>query len=122
MKPKYFVIKCIGAGFLVLLAAAVFGWVVMLLWNWLVPDLFNGPVIGFWQAAGLLVLCKLLFGGMRFKGSGRWGRQGYWKQRFEEKFAHLSPEEREKLKQEFASKCGHWKFKMEYTDEEKKQP
>ena len=42
----------------------LFGWVTMLLWNWLVPALFNGPVITFWQTLGLLLLSKILFGGM----------------------------------------------------------
>lgn len=43
---------------------AVFGLAVMLLWNWLMPDLFGLQAISFWQAAGLLVLCKILFGGL----------------------------------------------------------
>ena len=34
---------------------------VMLLWNWLIPDLFGLPYIGWWQAWGLLFLCSLLF-------------------------------------------------------------
>lgn len=46
--------------------AAVFGFtfVVMWLWNWLVPELFNGPVLGYWQTLGLLVLSKILFSGI----------------------------------------------------------
>jgi len=54
------------AGFGVLGIAAVFGftYVVMLLWNALVPELFNGPVVGYWQTLGLLVLSKILFSGM----------------------------------------------------------
>ena len=39
---------------------ALAGWVVMTLWNWLIPALFTGPVIGFWQALGILVLSKIL--------------------------------------------------------------
>jgi hypothetical protein len=34
---------------------------IMWLWNWLVPELFNGPTITFWQSAGLFVLCNILF-------------------------------------------------------------
>lgn len=33
---------------------------IMWLWNWLVPELFNGPTITFWQSAGLFVLCNML--------------------------------------------------------------
>lgn len=38
------------------------GVVVMSLWNWLVPALFAGPVLHFWQALGLLVLTRILVG------------------------------------------------------------
>lgn len=53
------------AGFGLLGVAAVFGFtfVVMWLWNWLVPELFHGPVIGYWQTLGLLILSKILFSG-----------------------------------------------------------
>ena len=52
--------------------AAVFGFtfVVMWLWNWLVPDIFNGPVLGYWQTLGLLVLSKIIFSGIG-GGSGK---------------------------------------------------
>jgi hypothetical protein len=33
---------------------------IMWLWNWLVPELFNGPTITFWQSAGLFVLSNIL--------------------------------------------------------------
>ena len=45
----------------------VFVSVVMYLWNWLIPDLFNGPVITFWQAFGLILLSKILFGGLELR-------------------------------------------------------
>jgi hypothetical protein len=48
-------------------AVAAFGAVTMLLWNWLVPTIFSGPVVTFWQALGLLLLGKILFG----SGHGR---------------------------------------------------
>jgi hypothetical protein len=51
--------------------ALAFGWLVMLLWNWLMPTIFHLGVIGYWQAFGIVILAKLIFGGM---GSGRhWG-------------------------------------------------
>ena len=54
------------AGFGVLGIAAAFGftYVVMLLWNALIPGLFNGPVLGYWQTLGLLILSKILFSGV----------------------------------------------------------
>jgi hypothetical protein len=49
-------------------AGVALGFPVMWLWNWLAPELFHLPLITFWQAVGLLVLCHLLF-----KGHGRGG-------------------------------------------------
>src|SRR5256885_16875293 len=42
---------------------AIGGGVVMLLWNWLAPTLFGLRLVTFWQAIGLLALCRILFGG-----------------------------------------------------------
>jgi len=50
---------------------AVGGKVVMDLWNYLLPSLFGWRVITFWQALGILVLCRVLFGGHGWGGSGR---------------------------------------------------
>lgn len=36
-------------------------WFVMLLWNWIAVGLFGAPVLGFWMAFGLRLLCSLLF-------------------------------------------------------------
>ena len=55
--------KIIGIGFFIILAIFGFGYITMLLWNWLVPTLFAGPVITYWQTLGLLVLSKILFSG-----------------------------------------------------------
>jgi len=45
-----------------LLLAIVIGAPVMWLWNALIPDLFNGPTITFWQAVGITILGSLLTG------------------------------------------------------------
>ena len=56
----------------VLLFIVIGGTVVQLLWNWLLPPLFGWRQITFWQALGLLALCRILFGGFgRHGGSGR---------------------------------------------------
>jgi hypothetical protein len=61
------VIKIIGWIFLGILGAAaigvVLGLVVMWLWNWLMPVIFGLPVINYWQAVGIFILCHLLFKG-----------------------------------------------------------
>lgn len=96
-----------------LAALALFTYVVLLLWNWLVPELFNGPELNYWQTFGILVLAKILFTGM---GSGhrrhpwdhrdgeecwsprhrpsRSNHSEHWKKKFEEKM-NGKPEEKE---------------------------
>ena len=53
--------KFLGMGLFIIIAVFAFGAITMLLWNWLVPALFSGPIISYWQALGLLVLSKILF-------------------------------------------------------------
>jgi hypothetical protein len=55
-----------GLGLLILIFCG-FSAVVMLLWNALLPDIFGLTTINFWQAAGLLLFCRILFGGIGSK-------------------------------------------------------
>ena len=75
---------------LAIVGIAALGWLVMALWNWLVPAVFFGAKeIDYLQAMGILVLSKILFGGFRGHcGHGRWHHQR-WQQ--------MTPEEREKF-------------------------
>ncbi len=89
------------------IGAALFGLVVMFLWNALIPDLFRGPSLTFWQALGLLVLSHILL-----RGSGHWRhsngwRHERWRRKFEQKLAAMAPEERQKFKDEWEHRCGH---------------
>lgn len=92
MRKRWYWIAPLG-----ILAMVVFafigGEVVMRLWNWLLPPLFGWRTLGFWQALGLLALCRILFGGLGGHGPGprrgrRWGRG----------CRNMSPEEREKFR------------------------
>ncbi len=76
-------------GFFALLSVAV-----MWLWNWLGPAVFGWHRINFWQAVGLLVLSKILFGGLR---GGR-GYRGRWDRGMSERWERMTPEEREKFR------------------------
>ncbi len=89
------------------------GWVTMLLWNWLVPELFKGPVITYWQAMGLLLLSKILTWGFWKGGHHRREHTPYWKRRFQEKFASLEPAEREAFRQKMKEKWCRWDDKSE---------
>ena len=75
-------------------AAAVMGFVVMSLWNRILPALFGWHTITFWQAVGLLILSKILFGG--FRGGPGFG--GYGRRRMMERWEKMTPEEREKFR------------------------
>jgi len=97
------IFKMIGICVVLALAFVVFGYVTMYLWNWLMPYLFHLPTIDFYMAIGLVLLSKILFGGMRMRGGRHWGYRKYWKA----KMAGMTPEEREKFKMEFAQKCRH---------------
>jgi hypothetical protein len=58
------ILMVIGFAILGLGLLFLFGYVVMLLWNWLMPDLFGLKRLGYWQAWGLLLLFTILFKGM----------------------------------------------------------
>jgi hypothetical protein len=84
---------------LALLALAV-----MVLWNSLVPQLFRGPPLEYWQAVGLLLLSRILFGGLR----GRGGWHGHRLRRMGcERWESMTPEERAQLREQFERRCGH---------------
>lgn len=84
----------IAAGILVFGTAATY--ITMLLWNWLMPEIFGLTQITFWQALGLLLLSKLIFG---FHKGGR-KHDHDWKKKWEK----LPAERREQWKQRFADK------------------
>ena len=75
----------------VVLFAFIGGQAVKLLWNWLLPALFGLPVVTFWQALGLLVLCRLLFGGLGGHGRRHW---------------RMKDEDRERIRQRIRERYG----------------
>jgi hypothetical protein len=85
-----------------LLFVAVGGEVVQLLWNWLLPPLFGWRQVTFWQALGILALCRILFGGFGLHGSGR----SSFRRRMTEGREHMTPEERERFRQGIRERCG----------------
>jgi hypothetical protein len=84
---------------------AIGGEVVMHLWNWLLPPLFGWRQITFWQAIGLLALCRILFGAWGGNGSHRSGMRRRMNERMDERWERMTPEEREKFRQSFRGRC-----------------
>jgi hypothetical protein len=83
-------------------ALAVVGAVVTALWNALMPGLFGWPMIGFWQALGLLLLSRILVGGLR---GGRGGSM-HWRARMVDRWAQMSDDERAKFREGMRHRCG----------------
>jgi uncharacterized membrane protein len=82
------------------------GEIVMRLWNWLLPMLFGWRQITFWQALGILVLCRILFGGFGGHRSGRSNARRRIQERVEERYASMTPEERKRFRQSWRGRCG----------------
>jgi len=103
---------------LVILGMVIFIWVggtvVMLLWNWLAPALFGLRLITFWQALGLLALCRILFGGFGLGGGGHRNSRRRMegrirervRERMDERWEQMTPEERERFRQGVHDRSG----------------
>ncbi len=91
----------------------LFGLLLMLLWNAVLPAAVPAiKAINYWQAMGIFVLSKILFGFNRGWG----GRRHQWKQRMDQKWNNMTPEEREKFNTEWKNRCGgRWGRRQEET-------
>ncbi len=93
-------VRFVGKALLLVAAAAVLGWIVMALWNAVVPFAFAGArLMDYPHALGLLILSRILFGG--FRGRGGWHGGGRWR-----RWEAMTPEEREQFKQRMETRCG----------------
>jgi len=95
---KIAMIAAVAAPFVV----ALFGFIVMSMWNWLVPAVFGGRMITFWQGLGLLILARILVGGL---GGGH-GDNKHGRRRMMDQWEQMTPEEREKFRQGLRDRCG----------------
>jgi hypothetical protein len=86
----------------IVLFVAVGGGIVMQLWNWLLPSLFGVRPITFWQALGLLALCRILFGGF----GGHRSVRGRFGERMAARWGAMTPEERDRVRQAMRRRCG----------------
>ena len=112
MRKKLIFIVPLALSAMVLVVFAA-GQVVRLLWNSLTPPIFGWHEITFWQALGVLVLCRILFGGLGRHGGPR-GRRMDMRGRLADRMAdrvaskwqYMSPEERERFRQRFREHFG----------------
>lgn len=105
MRPRNF--RWVGYVLMGIFFVAAVVFLTMTLWNWLIPDLFHGPVITYWQAFGLLLLGKLLFGWHNHhKGGGGPFRRGReWKEKLKARMEQMTEEEREAFRAKMR-RCG----------------
>lgn len=113
-----------------IIAILFFSGVVMLLWNAIIPGLTGWALLTYWKAMGLLVLCKILFGGLPCRRGARGGppwahrhprmRMAWWRNLSEEereqwkerrrewkaKWQAMSAEDRIKMKRNWKGRCG----------------
>lgn len=90
------VLKYTGFGILGVGAMFFFVWLVMLLWNALIPELFNGPEFTYWQTAGIMVLSKILFSGI---GGGGGSKSSHSKSKHKSKWMS-------KYQEKYKDRCG----------------
>ena len=104
MRPRWMKMILIAplAMLAMLLFIAIGGEIVLHLWNWLLPSLFGWRPITFWEALGIIVLCRILFGGHGWHRSGR----SNIRRRMQERCEHMTPEERERFRQRMRERWG----------------
>jgi hypothetical protein len=85
------ILKFVGFGILGLGFVTLAVFVTMSLWNALIPALFHGPVITFWQTAGLFILSKILLTGVAPRGRNH--SRNEWRRKYHGKFRHGCMEE-----------------------------
>lgn len=98
MRRRYWVARVLKGAVAVVVLLGLLSFAAMTLWNWLVPALFAGPTLNYWQTLGLLVLSRMFFGGLHHRRGGPFGHSWHhtrarWKQ--------MTPEEREHLRNRF---------------------
>lgn len=95
--------------FFMIIAAIVFlllfGYGFMLLWNWLMPEVFGLPMLSYWQGVGILVMAKLLFGSFEGKGHKKAAKKSH--KNFKERMS-------DHCKNDFSK----WEFYDEFWKEE----
>jgi hypothetical protein len=96
------------------LFALIFGWVIMVLWNALMPQIFGFSILSFWQAVGLALLARLLFG-CSHKGHYSWRDKHYHRRKYWD-------DRRSRFYNYKYGSCSHnsdkWKYYEQFWNEE----
>lgn len=107
MKKKHKGFKILAMILIGAAIVALVAFVVMVLWNWLIPSIFtNGPEITYWQALGIMVLSKILFGGFKPHHPPPFfsDKKESWKQKFREKWNCMDEDRKAKIRDHMFSR------------------
>ena len=105
MKRRFWFGKAVMILLFITAFVVVFSYIVMSIWNAVLPDVLGVKAITFPQALGILVLSKILFsgfGGLRHKGEHFKNRMRH---RMWEKWEKMTPEEKQRFKEEWKNRC-----------------
>lgn len=95
-------------------AALMFGlfmllaYVLMLLWNTTVPDIFGAKSLTYGEALRLLIISRILIGGFGFRWANHHERGKFWRERMKMKMENMSEEEKQDFKRRLWQKCQGW--------------
>lgn len=109
---KFWIKKVVGFTLCAITIVAIFGYIVMLLWNNILVEVTPIKPINFWQSLGLLLLSKILFGGFN---KGFTGKGNKWSSELKEKWHNMNDDEKEAFKQQWRSKCSSFSKKNQST-------
>ncbi len=100
---KFWIKRAIFIPIAIAAGVTIFSGVVMFLWNGILPAVLGVSTITFWQAMGILVLSKILFGAI--KGHHRHSKCNSEGHKWRSKWMNMSPEEKDKMKTEWKNRC-----------------
>lgn len=106
--PVYWIGKVIFGIIFAVIVAVIIGYVVMELWNWLMPSIFDLREITYWESVGMLLLSKILFSGFGHKHESNHHKK-------ESKNSHIKRQSASKF---FGNKCEDWAMYNDYWKEE----
>lgn len=106
-KSNNWKIRKLFKGLFMLCLLFLLPFIIMNLWNAILPEVLNAAVITYWQALGLFILSRILFGGFRCGGPGRGRGPGFGRAGIKEKFMNMTDEEKVAFKQRWKDRCRH---------------
>jgi hypothetical protein len=98
-----FLIPLFALGIVALLTLAVYG-----LWNGVLAEVVTVKTITYWQALGILVLARILFGGFPGRLGGPFGPPWRRRMMLMKRWESLTPEQREQMREEMRRRFGDW--------------